>query len=136
MLQIICCECGHKSETFEPVLNLSLEIDGHDNLIAALQSFTRVEKIDDQENLISCDGCKTKVVVEKQLTIDKAPEVLVIQLKRFTCNGLEIVKKGQYVQYPETLNLAPFIDEFRQQVSFYLNQNYKYKFKYYIDDVG
>ncbi|KAH7692860.1 Ubiquitinyl hydrolase 1 protein, partial [Dioscorea alata] len=113
--QITCCECGHKSETFEPVLNLSLEIDGQNNLISALQSFTRVEKIDDPENLISCDGCKTKVIVEKQLTINKAPEVLVIQLKRFTCDGMTIVKKEQYVQYPETLNLAPFIDEFIEQ---------------------
>ena len=105
------------------MLNLSLEIDGHDNLIAALQSFTRIEKIDDPENLINCDGCKAKVVVEKQLTLDKAPEVLVIQLKRFTCDGLTIVKKGQPVQFPATLNLAPFIDESNEEVSICLNQN-------------
>ncbi|KAJ0964361.1 hypothetical protein J5N97_029483 [Dioscorea zingiberensis] len=109
--QIRCCACGHRSQIYEPVFDLSLEIGEADDLVSALESFTRVEKIDDPENLFTCDGCKAKVVVEKQLTVEKAPEVLIIQLKRFSCDGNSIQKEFKYVEYPSILDLTPFSSE-------------------------
>ncbi|KAF3659458.1 hypothetical protein FXO37_13965, partial [Capsicum annuum] len=42
-----CCNCGHFSNTYEPLIDVSLEIKDADSLHSALESFTRVEKLDD-----------------------------------------------------------------------------------------
>ncbi|XP_047261050.1 ubiquitin carboxyl-terminal hydrolase 21-like, partial [Capsicum annuum] len=44
-----CCNCGHFSNTYEPLINVSLEIKNANRLYSALESFTRVEKLDDPE---------------------------------------------------------------------------------------
>ncbi|MED6153245.1 Ubiquitin carboxyl-terminal hydrolase 20, partial [Stylosanthes scabra] len=50
-----CCNCGHSSSTYEPLIDLSLEIDNVDTLPSALESFTKVENIDAK---LKCDSCK------------------------------------------------------------------------------
>ncbi|KAM0945691.1 putative ubiquitinyl hydrolase 1 [Dioscorea sansibarensis] len=108
--QTRCCDCGHKSEAFEPVTDLSLEICGVDDLFSAFESFTRIEKIDDPENRFTCSNCHAKVAVEKQMTIDKAPQVLIIHLKRFSFNGNIIEKNLQEVDFSLSMNLSSFVN--------------------------
>ncbi|PHT39825.1 hypothetical protein CQW23_18679 [Capsicum baccatum] len=47
--QLSCCNYGHYSNTYEPLIDVSLEIKDVDNLHSALESFSRVEKLDDPE---------------------------------------------------------------------------------------
>lgn len=52
--------------------------------------------------------CKKPVVAEKRFTIDEAPLVLTIHLKRFSPLGKKI---GHLVQYAERLTLEPYMSE-------------------------
>ncbi|OAY62668.1 Ubiquitin carboxyl-terminal hydrolase 20, partial [Ananas comosus] len=101
-----CCECGHCSETFEPLLDLSLDINDADNLTDALLSYTMVEKI---EAKFTCEGCNTQVSMKKQLTLDQAPDVVAIQLKRFKNDGHCTHKIDKKVEYPSELDLKPYL---------------------------
>ncbi|KAI7739833.1 hypothetical protein M8C21_002101, partial [Ambrosia artemisiifolia] len=50
-----CCNCNHISDTYEPSVDLSLEIDDATSLSTALESFTKVEHIEDEEMKFTCD---------------------------------------------------------------------------------
>uniref|UniRef100_N1R5B8 Ubiquitin carboxyl-terminal hydrolase n=1 Tax=Aegilops tauschii TaxID=37682 RepID=N1R5B8_AEGTA len=106
--QLTCRDCGHCSETFEPFLDLSLEIDQVDDLVAALESFTKVEQVGDDENKLTCESCKVQVCKDKRLVLDKAPDVIAFQLKRFTTLDNSIEKIDKHVAYPSELDLKPF----------------------------
>ncbi|KAM0917067.1 hypothetical protein ACQ4PT_009801 [Festuca glaucescens] len=106
--QLTCCDCGHCSETFEPFLDLSLEIDQVDDLVAALESFTKVEQVGDAENKLTCESCNVQVCKDKRLVLDKAPDVVAFQLKRFTTLDNSIEKIDKHVAYPSELDLEPF----------------------------
>ena len=106
--QLECCNCGHSSETFEPLTDLSLEMEGMDNLPTALRSFTKVEKIEDSETKFQCQNCKEDVVMAKQLMMDKAPSVAVFHLKRFKADGLGVQKIDKHVEFPLELDLQPY----------------------------
>lgn len=106
-----CCNCGHCSDTFEPLIDLSLEIEGVDTLSTSLESFTKVEKIGDVEEKFTCGNCKEEVVAEKQLKIDQAPAVSVLHLKRFKSDGLYVEKINEFVKFPLELDLQPFISD-------------------------
>ncbi|URD96748.1 ubiquitin carboxyl-terminal hydrolase [Musa troglodytarum] len=105
--QLRCCNCGHCSDTFEPLLDLSLEIDNVDSIVDALASFTRSEKIDDPDINFTCEGCKAQVSLEKQLKLDHTPEVLTLHLKRFKNDGVFACKLRNPVEYPLELDLTP-----------------------------
>ncbi|KAF8728190.1 hypothetical protein HU200_018778 [Digitaria exilis] len=100
--QLRCPKCNRCSDKSEPFLDLSLEVTMVDSLIDALQSFTKVELIEDY----MCDGCKCRVNMEKHFKIEQAPEVLVIHLKRFTNSGGKICDK---VKYPLELHVDSFM---------------------------
>nr|DAD24048.1 TPA_asm: hypothetical protein HUJ06_025511 [Nelumbo nucifera] len=106
--QLRCCNCSHRSDTFEPLIDLSLEIDDVDTLPNALQSFTKVENIEDPETRFTCENCKQKVSVEKQLTLDQAPLVAAFHLKRFKNDGSYVEKIDKHVEYPLELDLHPY----------------------------
>ncbi|MCD9642012.1 Ubiquitin carboxyl-terminal hydrolase 21 [Datura stramonium] len=105
-----CCNCGHSSDTYEPFIDLSLEIKDVDCLPAALDCFTRVEKIDDPEIKFSCEKCKTQVSMEKQLMLYKAPSVAAFHLKRFENDGSFVKKVDKFVSFPLDLSLLPYTD--------------------------
>ena len=67
------------------------------------------EEVLDGENSYKCDKCNRKVRATKKYSIQTAPNVLVINLKRFdfTYAG----KLTHFVTYPETLSLKTFITE-------------------------
>ncbi|URE06516.1 ubiquitin carboxyl-terminal hydrolase [Musa troglodytarum] len=105
--QLRCCSCGHCSDTFEPLLDLSLEIDNVGSVGNALESFTKLERIDDPEVRFTCDGCQALVSMEKQLKLDRAPQVLALHLKRFKNDGSFSNKIDDFVEYPLELDLNP-----------------------------
>ncbi|KAF3665717.1 hypothetical protein FXO37_10911 [Capsicum annuum] len=53
--KLCCCNCGHYSKTYEPLIDVILEIKDADSLHSVLESFTRVEKLDDPEIKYTCE---------------------------------------------------------------------------------
>ncbi|XP_044467196.1 ubiquitin carboxyl-terminal hydrolase 21-like isoform X2 [Mangifera indica] len=106
-----CCNCGHCSDTYEPLIDLSLEIEEVGSLEAALESFTKLERIEDPETKFTCENCKEEVSVEKQLMLDQAPLVAAFHLKRFKTDGSYIVKIDKHVEFPLELDLRPYTND-------------------------
>lgn len=105
---IQCCNCGHCSDTYESSIDYSLEIDMSVSIYDSLDSFTKIEKIDDTETKFTCDGCKQSVCVEKRIMLDQAPSVVVFHLKRFKNNGEFLEKINKFVDFPLKLDLRPY----------------------------
>lgn len=86
--QVRCRKCGYCSNTYDPFLDLSLEVSKKSctSVLNALSEFTRKEILD-EENQWKCSGCKKHVRATKQLTVFRPPLSLCIQLKRFTYDG-------------------------------------------------
>ena len=81
--QVRCTRCNYKSNTYDPFLDLALEVSKKDSVERAFRDFTRTETLD-VNNQWKCSGCKKRVCAKKQLTVFRPPLSLVIQLKRFT----------------------------------------------------
>lgn len=86
--QVRCTACGYSSNTYDPFLDLSLEISRETchSIASSFQEFTRKETLDTQ-NRWKCSGCKKRVCATKQLTVFRPPLSLCIQLKRFSYDG-------------------------------------------------
>ncbi|KAK8659990.1 hypothetical protein V6N13_050927 [Hibiscus sabdariffa] len=106
--QVKCLHCSYGSNTFDPFLDLSLEIVKADSLLKALKNFTTAELLDGGERQYQCQRCKQKVKAIKQLTVYNAPHVLTIHLKRFRAYdfGQKIDRK---VEFGSTLDMKPFV---------------------------
>lgn len=108
--QIRCVNCSHCSDTFEPLIDLSLEIENANSITEALESFTRAETLECDAKY-KCEKCKHGSSFSKRLVIDHAPEVLSIQLKRFINTGIIGSKVHKDVTYPQVLDLKPFTND-------------------------
>ncbi|XP_019184909.1 PREDICTED: ubiquitin carboxyl-terminal hydrolase 23-like [Ipomoea nil] len=106
--RVKCMQCSYCSDKYDPFLDLSLEINKADSLYKALEHFTASELLDGGEKQYSCQQCKQKVRARKQLSVDKAPHVLTIHLKRFGSHvpGQKIDKK---IHYGPVLDLNRFM---------------------------
>ncbi|MCO5603363.1 hypothetical protein L7F22_057513 [Adiantum nelumboides] len=117
--QVKCTECEHSSNTYDPFLDLSLDIVKAESLLKALTRFTGIEVLDG-DNKYFCSKCKKKVRAHKQFTIDYAPHVLTVQFKRFSSSGGFGGKIDKNVRFDRTLNLTPFVNGKEGQVSYSL----------------
>lgn len=108
--QVQCMQCKFCSDKFDPFLDLSLEILRADSLLKALDHFTARELLDGGQKQYQCQQCKQKVKATKRLTIDQAPHVLTVHLKRFGSHvpGQKIDKK---IHYGPTLDLKHFVSD-------------------------
>lgn len=86
--QVCCTKCNYKSNTYDPFLDLSLEVSSKkvNSVYNALNEYMRKETLD-TANKWKCSGCKKKVCATKQLTCFRPPVSLCIQLKRFSFGG-------------------------------------------------
>ncbi|KAG5031190.1 hypothetical protein AAZX31_06G089200 [Glycine max] len=105
--KIKCMRCGGKSEHQERMMDLTVEIEGEiTTLVEALRRFTSTETLDG-ENKYHCVRCKSYEKAKKKLTVSEAPNVLTVALKRFQSG--KFGKLNKPIQFPEILNLAPFM---------------------------
>ncbi|KAG9132750.1 hypothetical protein Leryth_014022 [Lithospermum erythrorhizon] len=105
--KIECMRCGGKSERKERMMDLTVEIQGNiGTLEEALRQYTSVETLDG-DNKYRCDWCKSYEKAKKKLKVLEAPNVLTIALKRYQSG--EFGKLNKTIQFPEILNLAPYI---------------------------
>ncbi|KAK8482608.1 hypothetical protein V6N11_066270 [Hibiscus sabdariffa] len=106
--QVKCLQCSYCSDTFDPFLDLSLEIVKADSLLKALKNFTTAELLDGGERQYQCQRCKQKVRATKQLTVYNSPHVLTIHLKRFQAHNLG-QKIDRKVEFGPTIDMKPFV---------------------------
>jgi len=75
-------------------------------LEACIEAFTKQESLK-KGNEFYCKNCKDHVLVTKKMDVWKLPNIMVIQLKRFTYTSTYREKIGTFVDFPlEGLNLA------------------------------
>jgi ubiquitin C-terminal hydrolase len=87
--QVKCTHCGYCSNTYDPFLDLSLQVSQKScqSVAHAFMEYTRKETLD-SKNKWKCSGCKKLVCAQKQLTVFRPPLSLCLQLKRFSYSGL------------------------------------------------
>ncbi|KAI6152250.1 cysteine proteinase [Pisolithus tinctorius] len=105
--RVTCRECNHHSDTFDSMLDVSLDIYGSSTLKEAFKKFVAVDCLRGADKYM-CEKCKKPVVAEKRFTIHEAPAVLTVHLKRFSPLGRKI---GHFVHYDERLSLQPAMSE-------------------------
>ncbi|KAL4076196.1 cysteine proteinase [Scleroderma citrinum] len=105
--RVTCRECNYHSDTFDSMLDISLDIHGSSTLKEAFKKFVAVDYLKGADKY-KCEKCKKPVVAEKQFTIHDAPAVLTVHLKRFSPLGRKI---GHFVHYDERLSLQPVMSE-------------------------
>ncbi|TYH28631.1 hypothetical protein ES288_A02G159100v1 [Gossypium darwinii] len=115
--KIKCMKCLGKSELYERMMDLTVEIDGDiGSLEEALAQFTAREILDG-ENKYHCIRCKSYVKASKKLTVLESPNILTIVLKRFQSGNFGKLNKS--VQFPEVLDLAPYMSGSSSKVVIY-----------------
>ncbi|TFK05840.1 multimerin-1 [Platysternon megacephalum] len=106
--RVKCSVCKSVSDTYDPFLDVALEIRQAANIVRALELFVRPDVLSG-ENAYMCAKCKRKVPATKRFTIHRASNVLTLSLKRFAnFSGGKITKD---VGYPEFLNMRPYMSQ-------------------------
>ncbi|KAF8639892.1 hypothetical protein AX17_001144 [Amanita inopinata Kibby_2008] len=105
--RVTCHDCGYNSDTFDRILDLSLDILRSDSMKDALRKFIAVDYLKGADKY-KCEKCKRPVVAEKRFTIHEAPIVLTVHLKRFSPMGRKI---SHHVDYDDRLTLQPYMSE-------------------------
>lgn len=106
--RVKCSVCKSVSDTYDPYLDVALEIRQAANIVRALELFVKSDMLSG-ENAYMCARCKKKVPASKRFTIHRASNVLTLSLKRFAnFSGGKITKD---VGYPEFLNIRPYMSQ-------------------------
>ncbi|KAF9178547.1 ubiquitin-specific protease doa4 [Haplosporangium sp. Z 767] len=113
--RLCCTKCGKTSTTYNAFMYLSLPIKAKtigkqpQTLLSCLNAFVEPEVMDG-DNAWNCPHCKKPRKATKQLTISRVPDVLLIQLKRFSSDGPFKNKIKAMVQYPiQDLDLTKYL---------------------------
>nr|DBA27516.1 TPA: hypothetical protein GDO54_007999 [Pyxicephalus adspersus] len=106
--RVKCSVCKSVSDTFDPFLDMALEIRQSANIVRALELFIKSDVLSG-DNAYMCGKCKKKVPATKRFSIHRASNVLTLSLKRFAnFSGGKITKD---VGYPEFLNIRPYMSQ-------------------------
>ncbi|KAM9426772.1 ubiquitin carboxyl-terminal hydrolase 42 isoform 2-T2 [Pholidichthys leucotaenia] len=114
--RVKCLNCKAVSDTFDPFLDITLEIKTAPSVSKALEQFVKPEQLEG-ENAYKCTKCKKMVTASKRFTIHRSANVLTLSLKRFAnFSGGKITKD---VKYPECLDLQPFMSQSQGESQLY-----------------
>ncbi|XP_028675894.1 ubiquitin carboxyl-terminal hydrolase 36 [Erpetoichthys calabaricus] len=106
--RVKCSVCKSVSDTYDPYLDIALEIRQAPNIVRALELFVKADVLSG-DNAYMCAKCKKKVPATKRFTIHRPSNVLTLSLKRFAnFSGGKITKD---VAYPEFLNICPYMSQ-------------------------
>ncbi|KAF8622116.1 hypothetical protein AX15_007251 [Amanita polypyramis BW_CC] len=114
--RVTCHDCGYNSDTFDRILDLSLDIFRSDSLKDALRKFVAIDYLKGADKY-KCEKCKKPVIAEKRFTIHEAPVVLTVHLKRFSPLGRKI---NHYIEYGDRITLNPYMSEGQHGFSYSL----------------
>ncbi|CAM6033184.1 unnamed protein product [Sphagnum compactum] len=101
--QVRCLTCNTESNKLDEIMDLSLDIVRLNTVKEALCRFFQPEVLDG-DNKYRCDQCKKLSPARKQMAMYRAPNVLVIQLKRF--ENIFGGKIDRHIVFEERLCLA------------------------------
>ncbi|KAI0342806.1 cysteine proteinase [Trametopsis cervina] len=114
--EVRCERCGNANGTSDPMLDVSLEIEGkgasaggEETLLGCLRRYTQPEKLG--ANDYTCVKCGKTSHASKRLSIHRLPPVLSFQFKRFehpTSDKSSARKIERRVRFPAELNMAEF----------------------------
>ncbi|XP_015211882.2 ubiquitin carboxyl-terminal hydrolase 36 [Lepisosteus oculatus] len=106
--RVKCSVCKSVSDTYDPYLDIAVEIRQAANIVRALELFVKPDVLSG-ENAYMCAKCKKKVPATKRFTVHRPSNVLTLSLKRFAnFSGGKITKD---VGYPEFLNIRPYMSQ-------------------------
>nr|XP_010927357.1 ubiquitin C-terminal hydrolase 22 [Elaeis guineensis]XP_019708103.1 ubiquitin C-terminal hydrolase 22 [Elaeis guineensis] len=136
---VICTICGFTSTTYDPCLDISLDLDSSHNsvnvppvkshgrngendlllssqtcgvstLMGCLERFTRPERLDSDQKFF-CQHCKIRQESLKQMSIRKLPLVTCFHIKRFEHSSIKKMsrKVDRYLHFPFSLDMAPYL---------------------------
>ncbi|KAG8692337.1 hypothetical protein FRC09_011259 [Ceratobasidium sp. 395] len=105
--RVSCRTCGHCSDTFDSILDLSVDLARAQTLDQALAQFVKSEVLSG-EDAYRCEKCKKPVTAEKFMRIHEAPICLTVHLKRFRPDGRKNVLQ---IPYPEVLDIQRYMSE-------------------------
>uniref|UniRef100_A0A182MJ13 Ubiquitin carboxyl-terminal hydrolase 36 n=1 Tax=Anopheles culicifacies TaxID=139723 RepID=A0A182MJ13_9DIPT len=101
--EVKCLSCQHVSTTFQHFEDLLLDIRKANSIDEALELYFARERL--EEMGYKCEACKRRVAATKQFSLERAPFVLCIQLKRFSMLSGKINK---HVELRSKLDLTPY----------------------------
>ncbi|EPS70410.1 ubiquitin carboxyl-terminal hydrolase, partial [Genlisea aurea] len=104
--KVKCLSCGVESNKIDEIMDISLDIVHSSSLREALQMFFQPEILEGN-NKYKCENCKELVAARKQMTLFQAPNVLVIQLKRF--EGIYGSKIDKPIAFDDELMLSSYM---------------------------
>ncbi|KAK9075456.1 hypothetical protein SSX86_003779 [Deinandra increscens subsp. villosa] len=104
--QVKCLACGNESNKVDEIMDISIDILNCNSLKEAFENFFQPETLDGN-NKYKCESCKKLVEARKQMSILQAPNILVIQLKRF--EGIYGGKIDKAITFEEVLVLSSFM---------------------------
>lgn len=106
--QIKCLHCQGVSDTFDPYLDIALDIQAAQSVKQALEQVVKPEELNG-ENAYHCGLCLQKAPASKTFTLHTSAKVLILVLKRFSdVTGNKLAKN---VQYPECLDMQPYMSQ-------------------------
>ncbi|XP_042470275.1 ubiquitin C-terminal hydrolase 22-like [Zingiber officinale] len=135
---VTCTICGFTSTTYDPCVDISLDLDSKQNsiktngpkhhingdfikstigqksgtstIMECLDRFTRPEKLGADQKLF-CQQCQVRQESLKQMSISKIPLVTCFHIKRFehSLTRKTSRKVDQYLDFPFSLDLAPYL---------------------------
>ncbi|KAG6793804.1 hypothetical protein POTOM_003027 [Populus tomentosa] len=108
-VKCLCCNC--ESNKVDEIMDISLDVLNSNSVRDAMQKFFQPEVLDGN-NKYKCENCKKLVAARKQMSVLQAPNVLVIQLKRF--EGIFGGKIDKAIAFEEVLVLSSFMSKTSQ----------------------
>lgn len=123
---VACFSCNYESVTFQHFQDLPLDISRVQTLNEAITGYFSRENL--EECGYKCESCKKKVSASKRFSLERAPAVLCIQLKRFTAMGGKLSK---HITISDKLNLQKYLSK-----SSDLSQNCLYRLVSMITHLG
>jgi len=118
--RIVCLECQRESNTYDPFLDISLEVHNCTSLDRALDGFTKMEKLCGK-NRYRCKRCQRLVDATKQFSIHAVPPMLAFQLKRFDFTMQSRAKIVKPISFGTSLNISRFTSHPEQEALYRLS---------------
>ncbi|XP_038952348.1 ubiquitin carboxyl-terminal hydrolase 17-like protein C [Rattus norvegicus] len=106
--QIKCHHCQGTLDSYDPFLNLFLDICSAQSVKQALEDLVKLEELQG-DNAYYCGRCREKMPASKTTKVQTASKVLLLVLNRSYDFGGD--KLNRVVSYPEYLDLQPYLSQ-------------------------
>uniref|UniRef100_A0A023F002 Ubiquitin carboxyl-terminal hydrolase n=3 Tax=Triatoma infestans TaxID=30076 RepID=A0A023F002_TRIIF len=108
--EVSCLECGYVSTTFQHFQDLLLDIRQANSVEEALETYFSRERLGDGDQAYKCGQCKRRAAATKKFSVERPPNALCIQLKRFNAMG---GKNNKHISVKQVLDMTRYIHQSR-----------------------